>query len=114
MNKVVVIGGGIGGLTAALALHRRGLEAHVYETAPELQPVGKGIWVPTNAMQVLDRLGLAESVGTAGCPLERIQVRTTAGVALMDVDVRKFAARYGHLTVSIHRADLVGVLAGAL
>src|SRR3954452_138142 len=103
MALVLVIGGGIGGLTAAVALGRKGIEAHVYEAAPELQPVGKGIWVPTNAMQVLDRLGLAGAAGAAGWALERIQVRTTAGAVLMDVDVCKYRAKYGHLTVSIHR-----------
>jgi 2-polyprenyl-6-methoxyphenol hydroxylase-like FAD-dependent oxidoreductase len=114
MTKALVIGGGIGGLTAALALRRRGIDAEVYEAAPALQPVGKGIWVPTNAMQVLDRLGLAGAVREAGCGLERIEVRTVEGLVLMAVDVREFAARYGHLTVSIHRADLVHALAGAL
>ncbi len=44
--KAVVIGGGIGGLATAIALQQKGIETDVYEAAPELQPVGKGIWVP--------------------------------------------------------------------
>jgi 2-polyprenyl-6-methoxyphenol hydroxylase-like FAD-dependent oxidoreductase len=114
MTRILIIGGGIGGLTAAVALRRRGFEPAVYEAAPELRPVGKGIWVPTNAMQVLHRLGLAEAVRKAGWPLERIQVRDTAGRVLVDLDLRKVEAKYGHTTVSIHRADLVRVLADAL
>jgi 2-polyprenyl-6-methoxyphenol hydroxylase-like FAD-dependent oxidoreductase len=114
MTTVLVIGGGIGGLAAALALHRRGLDAQVYEAAAELRPVGKGIWVPTNAMQVLDRLGLSGAITGAGWPLERIQVRTGAGGVLLDVDLHKVRAKYGHTTVSIHRAALVQVLADAL
>jgi 2-polyprenyl-6-methoxyphenol hydroxylase-like FAD-dependent oxidoreductase len=114
MLKVLVIGGGIGGLAAGLALRRRGIEAEVYEAAPELRPVGKGIWVQTNAMQVLDRLGLSGAVRGAGWPLARIQVRDAAGRVLMDVDLAPFEARYGHPTVSIHRAELVRVLADAL
>jgi 2-polyprenyl-6-methoxyphenol hydroxylase-like FAD-dependent oxidoreductase len=114
VTTALIIGGGIGGLTAAVALRRKGIDAQVYEAAPRLEPVGKGIWVPTNAMQVLDRLGLAGAVGAAGWPIERIQVRTTAGATLMDVDVRIFQRRYGHLTTSIHRAALVEMLAGAL
>ncbi len=114
MSRVLIIGGGIAGLTAAIALRRKGLEAHIYETAPALQPVGKGIWVPTNAMQALDRLGLAGAVAAAGCPVEHIELRTLAGVTLLRVDVRKFQAKYGHLTISIHRADLVEELARAL
>jgi 2-polyprenyl-6-methoxyphenol hydroxylase-like FAD-dependent oxidoreductase len=61
MPQALIIGGGIGGLTAAAAFRLKGWDAAVYEAAPELRPVGKGIWVPTNAMQVLDRLGLAAS-----------------------------------------------------
>jgi len=110
----VIIGGGIGGLTAAVALRRKGWDAHVYEAAPALRPVGKGIWVPTNAMQVFDRLGLAAAVAAAGWALERIQVGTTAGTTLMDFDLSRAVAKYGHSTVSIHRAALVDVLAGAL
>ncbi len=115
MKKAIVIGGGIGGLCTALALRRRGFEAVAYEAAPELRPVGKGIWVPTNAMQVLERLGINDAVGRAGWPLERIQVSTsTPRRVLMDLDLRKFEAKYGYTTVSIHRADLVRVLADAL
>src|SRR5438067_1793285 len=106
MKKALIIGAGIGGLTAALALRRKGYDALVYEAAPAIQPVGKGIWVPTNAMQVLERLGLADAVYAAGWPLERIEVRTVAGTLLMEVDVAKLQARYGHWTISIHRAAL--------
>ena len=77
--KIAVIGGGIGGLAAGVALQRRGLEAHVYEAAPALRPVGKGIWVPSNAMLVLDRLGLGDAVAAQGVALERIEVRDLVG-----------------------------------
>src|SRR6476620_446373 len=106
MTRILIIGGGIGGLTAALALRQRGIAAEVYEAAPELRPVGKGIWVPTNAMQVLDRLGVAAAVRRAGWPLDRIQLRAADGGLLTDFDLRAFTAKYGHTTVSIHRAEL--------
>jgi len=66
MTKILIIGGGIGGLTTAIALQRRGFSAEVYEAAPALRPVGKGIWVPTNAMQVMQRLGLDQKIAKAG------------------------------------------------
>lgn len=110
----IVVGAGIGGLTAAVALRRAGIDAVVYEAAEELRPVGKGIWVPTNAMQAFERLGLSEAVLRAGWPLERIEVRELSGEVMTAVDLKQVAARFGHTTVSIHRAELVRALADAL
>ena len=59
MENVLIIGVGIGGLTTAIALQHKGFDAQAYESAVELQPVGKGIWVPTNAILVLERRSLA-------------------------------------------------------
>jgi 2-polyprenyl-6-methoxyphenol hydroxylase-like FAD-dependent oxidoreductase len=113
-TRVLIIGGGIGGLTLAVALHRRGIDAAVFEAAPELRPVGKGIWVPTNAMQVLARLGLDEAIRKAGWELERIQLHTAADGLLQDFDLAPIRQKFGHTTISIHRAALVEALAGAL
>ena len=114
MSRVLIIGGGIGGLTAALAFHRKGWDVAVYEAAPELRPVGKGIWAPANAMQVLNKLGLAASVAEAGCPLDTIQLRTTSGTVLSTFDLGPVKAQYGHTTISIHRAALIGILSAGL
>jgi 2-polyprenyl-6-methoxyphenol hydroxylase-like FAD-dependent oxidoreductase len=70
MARVIVIGGGIGGLTTAIAFCRKDWDVSVHEATPELCPIGKGIWVPINAMQVLGRLGLAEHVSEIGWPLQ--------------------------------------------
>ena len=109
-----VIGGGIGGLATAVALQRKGLDAHVYESAAELAPVGKGIWVPTNAMLVLDRLGLGDGVAARGVALERVEVRDLDGDVLQSIDLDRVRERLGRTTVSVLRADLQSVLAGAL
>lgn len=114
MPRVVIIGGGIGGLTAAVAFHQKKWDVAVYEAAPELRPAGKGIWVPTNAMQVLDRLGLAAGVTAGGVPLERIQVRTVSGVGLMTVELGPYKERFGHTTISILRTTLIDRLAAGL
>ncbi len=114
MPRAVIVGGGIGGLTAAVALVRKGWDVAVFEAAPELRPVGKGIWVPTNAMQVLARLGLADAVADAGWPLDRIQLGTASGRILSDFDLERVRAKYGHTTISIQRAKLVAILAAEL
>lgn len=112
--KTLVIGGGIGGLTVAVALQEQGIEAHVYEAADALRPVGAGIWVPTNALQALARLGLSEAVGAHGIPLAAIQLLTKEGQLLETIDLQWVEAEFGYTTVSIHRARLQEVLAGAL
>ena len=63
---IAVIGGGIGGLTAALSLLRAEFEVDVYEQAPELNEVGGGINMARNAVRVLHRLGLAEGLDREG------------------------------------------------
>lgn len=112
--KIVVLGAGIGGLTAALALSRRGRAVEVIESAPEIRAVGAGIWVPPNAMRVLDELGVGEAVRGAGIPLERITVMDHRERELMVVRGEELVARFGSRTISIRRASLHEILAAAL
>jgi 2-polyprenyl-6-methoxyphenol hydroxylase-like FAD-dependent oxidoreductase len=114
MARLVVIGGGLGGLTTALAFASLNWDVSIHEAAPELRPVGKGIWVPCNAMQVFAALGLAERISSAGCPLRSIELQTTAGTPISSMKSEQLVARYGHTVVSIHRAKLVEILASAL
>jgi 2-polyprenyl-6-methoxyphenol hydroxylase-like FAD-dependent oxidoreductase len=114
MHDIVIIGGGIGGMTSAIALRQRGLLAPVYEAAPELRAVGAGIALPPNAMQVFGRLGLAEAVQQAGMALGSAEIRDFRGDLLQRVDISAASQRYGFPTVAIHRARLQGVLAAAL
>jgi 2-polyprenyl-6-methoxyphenol hydroxylase-like FAD-dependent oxidoreductase len=112
--RVVIIGAGIAGLTTAVALQGRGIEAQVYESASELHLVGKGIWVPTNAMLVLDRLALGDAVAKHGIALSRAEGRVKDGGVLQSIDLDDIQKRFGRTTVSILRADLQTVLANAL
>ncbi len=66
-EKVVIVGAGIGGLAAALALIQRGIDVDVYEQAPELRELGAGVQISANGTRVLHALGLKEA-------LERVQV----------------------------------------
>jgi 2-polyprenyl-6-methoxyphenol hydroxylase-like FAD-dependent oxidoreductase len=114
MKDAIIVGGGIGGLTTAIALQRLGVDAHVYETAPVLQAVGAGIWLPPNAMQVLAHLGLAQRVVGAGVPLSRIEVRDVSGGVLQALDGARLEAEFGYRAVSIRRSELQRVLASSL
>jgi len=114
MARLLVIGGGIGGLTTALAFARLNWDVTVHEAAEKLRPVGKGIWVPINAMRVFAALGLAERISQACCPLRSVELRTAAGTEISTMKLEDLVARFGHTIVSIHRAKLIEILAGAM
>uniref|UniRef100_A0AAN0M7R2 FAD-dependent monooxygenase n=1 Tax=Yoonia rhodophyticola TaxID=3137370 RepID=A0AAN0M7R2_9RHOB len=65
-RKIAVIGGGLGGLTAALAFARQGAEVSVYEQAAALTEVGAGIQITPNGARALDALGLADALSAKG------------------------------------------------
>lgn len=109
-ERIAVVGGGIGGLTCAVALQQRGFEVGVYEAAPKLEMVGAGIWLPPNALLVMERLGLSEELEAAGLSLDRIEVRDGSRT-VSAIDLMAVKEAIGHTTVSIHRAELQRVLA---
>jgi salicylate hydroxylase len=114
--RVIVVGAGIGGLTAALTLTRAGLDVEVFEQASELHEVGAGIQISPNATRILHRLGLSEALERVAVrPLTFEFLRWDDGRVLMraplgDECVRLFGAPYYHF----HRADLLTVLAAAV
>ena len=111
---VVVIGGGIGGLCAALALRRAGLEATVYERAEAYRPVGAGLSLWPNAMRALEALGLAREVAGAGATWRETVVHRWDGKVLARMDVEALCRESGQPTVGLLRADLQRVLLEAL
>jgi salicylate hydroxylase len=116
MNTVAIVGGGIGGLTAALALARRGIEVDVYEQAPELRELGAGVQISANGTHVLHAIGLKDA-------LEKVQVlpagkairlwNTGQSWKLFDLGMES-VERYGYPYITIHRGDLHGVIAQGL
>lgn len=112
--RVLVIGGGIGGLTAAIALNRVGIPAMVYERATELREVGAGITLWTNALKVLRKLGVGAAVEANSTPLRQSELRTWRGDLLSEMNLAELETKYGAPTVGIHRADLQAALADHL
>jgi 2-polyprenyl-6-methoxyphenol hydroxylase-like FAD-dependent oxidoreductase len=115
MPRVAIIGGGIGGLAAARALHRRGFEVAVYEAAPELREIGAGVSLGPNAMKVLRALDLEKAVrGVAGRYDWRLVRNWRTGRMISRTSQREQAELYGCAGATAHRADLLDVLADAL
>ncbi|MCA1671300.1 MAG: FAD-dependent monooxygenase, partial [Actinobacteria bacterium] len=113
--RVLVIGGGIGGLSAALALTRAGIAATVFERAPELGEVGTGIGIWVNGMAALRRLGVAEAVQQVSSPVEVQEFRSWRGRTLVHAPVGEMAREFGLLPpVIVRRPDLLKVLRDAL
>jgi 2-heptyl-3-hydroxy-4(1H)-quinolone synthase len=91
--RVLVVGGGIGGLTAAMAFARKGHEVRVVEQRESFAPVGAGLVLAANATGVLRKLGVDLS-GRAQ-PIHHMEVRTAAGVLLQTLDVGAVATKLG-------------------
>ncbi len=114
-RTLLIAGGGIGGLTAALALARRGHAVTVIEQASELAEVGAGIQLSPNASRVLVDLGLGEALARRAVTPTDLRVfsaRAGREVARAPIGSR-LLERYGAPFWVIHRADLLGVLADA-
>jgi FAD-dependent urate hydroxylase len=103
--RALVVGGGIGGLAAAVALRRAGHDVTVYERAERLREVGAGLGISANALAALDRLGLRAAAASRGALGRRLLLRTASGRTLADV-----ALRPGEESLGIHRAALLEVL----
>ncbi|MCL2582625.1 MAG: FAD-dependent monooxygenase [Streptosporangiales bacterium] len=115
MTRVAIIGGGIGGLTAALALHQAGTEVAVYEAAPELKEIGAGVALHPNAMRVLRALGLEEQVRAASGVTEyAATLDGRNGRVITRTSREQQAETFGLNGATLHRADLLDILAAAL
>jgi 2-polyprenyl-6-methoxyphenol hydroxylase-like FAD-dependent oxidoreductase len=108
--RIAIIGGGIGGLTAALALRQFGFAPQVFEQAPDLLEVGASILMWPNAMRVFDRLGLATTIRARGAVLKDARWLRRDGRFLNEFPLPKSDVP----AVALHRADLQHALVHAL
>jgi len=103
--KVLIVGGGIGGLTTALALHAQGLQVQVVEAVPELRPLGVGINVLPHAVGVLSGLGLADALAATAIATQEVVLFNRHGQHVWR-DGRGLDAGYPFPQYSIHRGEL--------
>ena len=115
-RKITVIGGGIGGLAAALGLHRAGFRVDVYEQAPQLTEIGGGINMGPNAARILYRLGLGELLDRAAVrPISAHVRRWDDGRTLQKAPLNPLCDElYGASHLTVHRADLQAIIAAGL
>jgi len=114
MPRAVIVGGGIGGLAAGIALKQTGWDVTVCERSPELREVGAGITLWTNAVKVLRKLGVGEAVEAVAAPIQKSEVRSWRGKLLVRADLGVLSRKLGAPSIGIHRADLQSKLADAL
>ncbi len=114
--RVAIVGGGIGGLAATLALNRRGIEATAYEQASRLSEIGAGLTLSPNALKAFRALGVEDAALEAGWQAEHQVIRSWRSGRVIVRQSRQagVAARYGATFLTIHRADLLDILARAL
>ena len=110
MKNISIIGAGIGGLTAAIALKQKGYAVEIFENAPEFKKAGSGINLAINAMQVYKRLGLYEEIVKSANYTHSMNVRTKKLGFLAIANMEKFEQAFGVKTVAIHRARLHKIL----
>lgn len=113
-KKAIIIGGGIGGMTAAIALKQAGMDVAVYEQAPELREVGSGLPLWTNALRALQKVGLVDEIVKLGESVTAGSITTWRGEILTDLRTKELLKRLGTINMVVHRAELLTALLEAL
>ena len=116
MPKVIIVGGGIGGLTAALAFHAFGWKVDVLERAAELSEVGAGIQISPNGMKVFRALGVEDRIARDAFQPESLEMRFgRSGKQIFEIEARQaIVERWGAPYLHLHRADLIDALSELL
>lgn len=110
MKKITIIGAGIGGLTAAIALKQQGFEIEIFENSSAFKKAGSGINLAINAMQVYKKLGVYEDILQNANYTNSMKARTKNLGILTAANFKKFEEIFKAKTVAIHRATLHQIL----
>jgi 2-polyprenyl-6-methoxyphenol hydroxylase-like FAD-dependent oxidoreductase len=113
-KKIIIIGGGIVGATAALALRKIGVEAEIFERAAELKEVGAGIALWNAPFRALERLGVGEEIRNSASPLKFGALGFGSGKVFQKLDFEKILGSEFKENFILHRADLHSAILGGL
>jgi 2-polyprenyl-6-methoxyphenol hydroxylase-like FAD-dependent oxidoreductase len=113
-GSAIVVGAGVGGLTAAVALKRRGWDVRVYEKAYAIEAVGAGLALAPNALTALDAIGLGRAARDLSALQGEAGIRTRGGRWLSRTSAEAAEQRYGNPTIVLHRSALLGLLQDAV
>jgi 2-polyprenyl-6-methoxyphenol hydroxylase-like FAD-dependent oxidoreductase len=106
-KRFAIVGGGIGGLSLAIAMQRKGFHVTVYESASSFKPLGAGLVLAANAVNAFQEIGIRENILNAGSILKKLSIKDQQGRTLMSTDAEKISAKYNVVNnFTIHRADL--------
>jgi len=114
--RIAIVGGGIGGLTLAIALRRRGLDADIYEQTPELREVGAAVALSANATRFYEQFGLGPQLASCAFEVEALVYRDgrTGRVVGKHPVSPSYRDRFGGPYYGIHRPDLQAILSSAV
>ena len=108
--KFTIIGAGIGGLTTAIALQKKGFSVEIFEASPEIKPIGAGIILANNAMQVYQKLGLETAIQMQGQRISKFHLADAQIQPLSSLNLAVFEKKYQTYNIGIHRGKLQRVL----
>jgi len=113
-ETINIIGAGIGGLTTALILKQRGLNVNIFESSTEIKPVGAGIILANNAMQVFQKLGIQAKIEKAGNKISFMKITDSQLKSLSVVSLSEYEQKYNVSNIAIHRGELQKILANEI
>ena len=108
--NAVIIGAGIGGLTAGIALQQAGYRVEIYDRVSQLRPAGAGISMWSNGVKVMNRLGLGDRIAKIGGQMDLMQYRTLKDELLSDIDLHPLIEEVGQRPYPVSRTDLQQLL----
>ncbi|VXD22954.1 FAD-dependent urate oxidase [Planktothrix serta PCC 8927] len=111
--KVIIIGAGIGGLTAGLTLRRAGYTIEIYEKTSEIRPAGAGISIWSNGVKVLNSLGLGDEIAKIGGQMDIMEYRSHTDELLNQIHLNSLVQTVGQRPYPVSRTELQSLLLNA-